>query len=155
MRIALAVVLLLAMPGTASARMPRAPHIEVIHAACPVDPDSSDACSYPDGRLYLDPGAPLDGLPFRRAHELGHLFDDEVMAPGDRIWFEKRIARGFGDWFRGITDERFADLYADCDLNLARDPDGTWAGGYGFDTMSDRRHFALCSAIVRVGARHI
>ena len=105
-------------------------------------------CTYPDGRVYVDP----DAGPFTLWHGIGHVFDFERLTPGKRVWF----ARAFhihGSWFGddSVDDdaqpteesgEAFADEYAACAMSIRA----------VVDDMPPKRHERICAAIRRIGS---
>lgn len=132
-------------------RMPLPPHVQIVAAPCPGDSQFEPDCSLPDGLIYISPSEVPAARPWVLAHELGHVFNEQVMTAGDRNWFLRRLAPGATRW--GTTlDERFADLYADCDTG-GRRHFGAFDGGDGKLQFSYARMARLCHAIQRAGAR--
>jgi hypothetical protein len=133
-------------------RVPLPPRYVIIHAACPDRDGLGLSCAYYDGRVYLAPGA----SDFAFWHELGHVFDAEVMTEGDRRWFMRRLSTRTTWWSRGPGDrspsELFADAYGICALGLHPDG-GEWIDAYGYEP-GRKRHRQICAAIGRVGERH-
>jgi hypothetical protein len=131
-------------------RVPSPPQYVIIRVACPDGIGGS--CAFHDGRVYLARGA----SDFAYWHELGHVFDAELLTDGDRRWFMGRLSRRTTWWSHGPGDpspfELFADAYATCALGLtpAR---GAWVDAYGY-RPGPKRHRQICSAIGRVGERH-
>jgi hypothetical protein len=134
--------------------MPRAPHIEITIGTCPDAAawgDMLEGCTYPDGHIYVS----ASSKPFLRAHEMGHVFDFEVLTDGDHHWFARMFGiRGpWSDWKREV----FADAYANCDLRTKPWADhgklvGLFEGGHGYNPPL-KRHRAICDAIKRIGRR--
>lgn len=142
----------------AHASVPLPPRFQFIAGPCPDNPSSGDTggCSFPDGRVYLldDVFHPAHWI---RAHELGHVFDSELLSAYDHHRFS-RLANVYGPWggpdvdadgySSGPLSEDFADAYGACLLNVAPD---RWSG-YGYDP-SLRLHRRVCAWIRRVAAR--
>lgn len=87
---------------------------------------------------------------FVTMHELGHVFDDEVLTPSERDTF-KRIARipasvGWGDP-PNAPAEKFAEAYRLCDLIGPRLPSVTWRYiGYEW-APTPKQHRLACTLI--------
>lgn len=156
LKAALALVLtaLLASPAIATAQTPRVPqpaNMTVIPAACPTG--DAPACAYQDGTIYIEPGQDQ----FVYWHEVGHIFDAELLTVGDRNWFTRMLGL-IGAWDQGSglqglrsPKERFADAYATCALGWRPDR-GPWADSYGYEPTL-KRHKQICAAINRIGER--
>lgn len=130
------------------------PPMLVIHAE-PCPSGQAVACaSEPTGEIFV----PAETDVFTRWHEVGHIFDFERLAPGDRAWFT-RMLRLKGVWDRGTgenhghvsPDERFADAYAACATRMRPDS-GSWESAYDYNP-TPRQYRAICSAIKRIAAR--
>jgi hypothetical protein len=115
---------------------------------CPGSP--YDAC-WDTTVLHLPTARGVD-LRWTLMHELGHVFDDRVLAAADRAAF-KRIIRYSGAWTAGDepSGERFAEAYAGCAL-YAHAPYGGLQGQYGYSAGPEtfRR---VCELIRRAAGR--
>lgn len=88
------------------------PTAYVHRADCP-DNSVSDACANPTTGEAWIPAIDLDR--FTLAHELGHLFDGQVLTDRDREWLRLVMRAPGGDWWQPDgAGEWFADYYADC-----------------------------------------
>lgn len=128
-----------ASAGAAGHAMPLPNGLRVIEEPCPVlgaNGLPADGCAYPDGTVYVRPGA----APFTRWHEIGHVFATQHLSSGDHHWF-MRVFHMRGAW----KSEVFADSYASCQV-------GMWDGGYTFFPSRQQKR-AICAAIRRVGVR--
>ena len=136
--------------------MPAPPNPVVHEEPCP---DGGGSCAYVDDTTDPRYGAWIDPThdEFDRAHELGHLFDAQVLTDEDRAWFTPRL--GFhpgtpwvGAEYEQSPSERFADAYAACDLGLIRRAHirgaliTTWYTQYGY-RPSQRTHRRVCFTI--------
>ncbi len=158
--IGLVATLALAAPAAAVATMngiPTPPRVTVVHAECP-DVGGSCADAYQEA-IYLAPGADR----FDRQHELGHLFDAELLDDAERnaltplLGVDAPWEQGTGEdcWSAACPSERFADAYAACRLKLY--PEGhrrrehvvtDWQTAYGYNpTVAVHRR--MCRAIMR------
>jgi hypothetical protein len=162
----LAVATLGLFPAVAGAQVgvplpPRMP--TMTRAPCPGEPAApgcaipgiAEGCSDPAGCVFL----PSDYMRrYNRWHELGHIFDAQVLTERDRWRFTRLLGFGGGPWLRGTgvhggmrsPSEWFADAYAHCALGL----DGRFRAGqvlrivvaYGYDP-SPRQSDRVCAAI--------
>jgi hypothetical protein len=164
-----AVGAIVATPAHAAPRVPLPPRMPtVIHGPCPDNPDvvacaatevtpdgaGGYVCADPDGCIWL-----TDRDRFTRDHELGHVFDAQVLDDRDRARFTRLLGFPRGrPWFaaNGGTSpgEDFADIYAMCRLNITpwghRRKNGTIVGStpISYDSMpSAARYRAMCSAM--------
>jgi hypothetical protein len=143
----IAAVLALAAPAVADAsRVPLPPRLTVHHAPCPYNPvgtlQEDRACSG-DEDVWISSRADR----FDRWHEIGHVFDAQVLTDSDREYLTRLLGIKPGEWVRDSyrdPSEFFADAYAACALGL--DPDHHWVTGYGYEPTR-RQHHAVCNAI--------
>jgi hypothetical protein len=132
-------------------RMPLPPRFTIHHEVCP---DYDGSCAWPEtGEIWLPPGAGR----FARWHELGHIFDYQVLTDADRAWFTPQLgfpsnrpweAANYDDESPGFTEpaERFADAYAHCALRTV--PSSIVSYGY---LPGPRTHRRVCTAIALLG----
>ena len=166
----LTLVVAVASPAAIRARVPLPPRLPtVIYAPCPDNQDAAGCaaveitpdghggfvCADADGCIWLADR----GDRFARAHELGHIFDAQVLDDRDRARFTRLLGfrRGrpwFSDDDRASPGEVFADLYAECRLNITpwghRRKGGVIVGAtpISYDsTPSPARYRAMCAAI--------
>lgn len=141
--------------------MPQPPRVTVHHADCPDYADGGSCADMATNEIWL---APNSGS-FERWHEIGHLFDAQVLTDPDRAWF-MRAFRMTGEWVRGTgdeclgkrcPDELFADAYAACANDLrpeGRRRDGMtvsdWTTSYGYFPTA-RQHRRVCNGIAVIG----
>ena len=140
-------------------RKPFPPRFEIRYEPCPTAPWALGCADVESGIVYLD----TDDR-FTRWHELGHLFDWQLLTDTDRTMFTRLL--GFDaetPWWSddamydriGISpSEQFADAYASC--ALGRSPAGhgepggrtvvEWATGYDY-YPTVRQHQRICNAI--------
>jgi hypothetical protein len=133
--------------------MPTPPGIVVVHPdPCPSAPDWAAGCALPDIRaIYLGPGA---RTPDRFLHELGHIFDHDVMTDPLRAVFAATIhhpSAWAGAPSINLPQEQFAEAYALCALHHTIR--GTWYGMYGY-TATATPHRAGCAVIVLAAQHH-
>jgi hypothetical protein len=166
-RPATAALLLLALtPAAAGAAIPRTPpYVTVIHASCPDAPTSDPAsCADPaDATIYLMRGSDQ----FARQHELGHLYDAELLDDTERAAITPLLGAPAGTpWTRDdcvqhlCPNEMVADAYAACRLGLEPQPfrrhgrriSTGWQTSYGYSPATNRRHARTCAAISRAAA---
>lgn len=155
----IAIAFTLATPAVAS--VPRVyappPVAHIIRQPCPHNFGVEvNGCAYPQtATIYI--GRNPD--PQTVEHELSHLYDEQVLTPGDRNYL-KRIM-GFAahvPWtLEGdltMPDEQFADARMSCvlGLNPRRADDYIWGVASGY-YASPKRHRRVCSAIARLDAR--
>jgi hypothetical protein len=154
----LVVLLLLAVPATAEARMPPPPQYTVKHSECPYYAERGESgvtcADLATGTVWL---AHPDR--FSLEHEKGHLFDAQVLTDQDRAHFT-RLLRLSGPWDQGTGEgagrgpsEVFADAYAYCATGwtpVKRSRNGMLVGGqviaYGY-FPSVRRYRRVCFTI--------
>lgn len=119
-------------------------------------------CSNPAGCIWLNEDADR----YDRMHELGHIFDAQVLTDRDRRRFTRLLGLGQRPWQKTymtpggvVTDdfdspnEWFADAYAHCALRL----DGRLHHGVGRSVVAyfepgPRLYDRLCAAIRFVAA---
>lgn len=165
--LAAALLLALAEPAVAkprslldTLRAPMPPHATFVQGRAPGVP--ADAIS----AMQTDPAAGTvyyTGLldPSLRAHEVGHLFDSQILSDGDRNYFQRKFFAdtGAGAWSRGTgatqggllsPNERFADWYMNA--AIGNDPSHSWASAYA--TAPDPKAFRqFTKALDRLGRR--
>lgn len=141
-------MVLLALPAAASAgRMPRPPVLRVSADRCP---DAGGPCAS-SSTIYVDGSSDR----FIRAHEIGHLFDAQLLTDSDRAWFMRAMHLP-GPWVQGSgwpdgaasPSEWFADYYAACDTGI--NPNREWVASYA-PQLNYGRLARLCWAIAAVG----
>lgn len=141
----------------ANASMPTPPSAPVVRDVCPYA-EWAQGCVDGD-TAYVKPGAG----PFVYWHELGHLYDDQVLSDAHRAKYQA-LTNDHGEWLPdwspdGSPSERFADAYAICAMHATgrRQYGMTWwdrpgdrvyvsAGSYGY-TQPLRRHRRVCQLI--------
>jgi hypothetical protein len=133
----------------AASKVPTAPGTVVVDLhACPGT--EYDGC-WDTTVLHLPTARGVD-LRWTLMHELGHVFDDRVLTPADRVAF-KRAIRYPAPWTTGAepAGERFAEAYAGCAI-YSRAPYGGLQGEYGYQAGPEtfRR---VCELIRRAAAR--
>jgi hypothetical protein len=122
--------------------------------ACPYYEDRV-SCARPDtGEIWLAPGAGR----FEMWHELGHVFDHDVLTDPQRDWFTRVLrfdpgtpwddGTGFGT--RGPS-EVFADAFATCATRKRPQRRGAWVvstheAAYGWNYTRDE-YRRVCTAI--------
>lgn len=147
--------------------MPFPPRFAIHHEPCPdYLPEISSCADQETAEIWLAP----DASRFERWHELGHLFDAQVLDERARSWFTPLL--GFpadAPWFedygnefaRAMPGERFADAYAACALDLR--PGGRlrgrlrvadWETAYGYQPTT-RAHHRICNGIVVLALVHV
>lgn len=115
---------------------------------------------------YADPDTntihiPLDGVhKFVKAHEVGHLFDAQILTDGDRRYFTRLMRAPAGPWsYANTSDPRgeispqewFADYYGAAATGLTP-ANGVSPGSYA--EIDDRRMRAFEKAMSRLMVRH-
>lgn len=131
------------------------PRALVVYGPCP-DATAASACTYADqGLIY----APKGTSRFAIEHERGHVFDQQLLGPGERHALQGAMGlpesrpwrTGTGLTAEGLSSpsERFADLYAACRLRL--DPETRWESAY--DYQPSRRAFRHACGVVRRAGR--
>jgi hypothetical protein len=161
----LAVLVLLAVgAGPAdAARVPLPPQVTVHEdTPCPDDVDVLGCADVEAATVYVG-----DGSRFTRWHEVGHLFDHQMLTDANRAWLTRRLGFQVGTpWFEDYADdlsqtmpgEQFADAYAAC--ALGKTPAGRrhrggvivndWFTAYGYSPTA-RQHRRICNAIAVFG----
>ena len=145
---------------------PLPPRFEIRYEPCPdYLPEITSCADQENAVIWLAPDADR----FTRWHELGHLFDAQLLTDADRAWFTARLGFAAGTPWIGDDDawaeyggmvvpaEHFADAYAMCALGLSpggrRGRDGRievgWIDTYGY-MPSVRQHRRICDAITRL-----
>lgn len=94
---------------------------------------------------------------YDRAHEVGHLFDSQILSPGDRNFFQKLMHAPSGAWNQGSAadtgggpSEWFGDYYAAAVVDM--DPDHEMLGNYA--QIGPKRLKRFEQALGRLGRRH-
>src|SRR5919201_4721423 len=115
--------------------IPGPPVVTVVHGACPDAPEGGSCADPARAVVYLD-----SDDDFTRQHELGHLFDAQLLDDAERAALAPLLdAPADPPWDAGTDaecidvvcpSERFADAYATCRLKWS--PGGDWADGYGY-----------------------
>jgi hypothetical protein len=157
----LVVALLLLAAPAANAGVPAPPRVTYIHARPPGMETDPTFRAGADGETIYYVGR-LD--PFVRNHELGHVFDDELLNDGDRHFFTRMMGLR-GPWVQAPTEvlgalqggdrspnEWFADWYANA--RLGNDPARAWVYGYA-DMPSARTFHQFIAAVTRVYHRRM
>lgn len=166
---AILATILLAASAHAS-RMPAPPSI-TIHENTPCPeylPDEYSCTDQDTGEIWLLP----DAGRFDRQHEIGHLFDAQILTDQDRAWFTRTLGFKTGTpWFGDygafvetaslagtLPGEQFADAYAAC--ALGKTPAGhrkrngmivsDWIDAYGYHPTV-RQHRRICNVIAVLG----
>lgn len=95
--------------------------------------------------------------PFAKAHEIGHLFDHQVLSDGDRRFFQKLMHAPAGEWRAGTglaglksPSEWFADYYGSAVLGV----DPTHANEAAYASIGPKRLRRFEQAMQRLGKRH-
>jgi hypothetical protein len=143
----LALILAVSTPAQA-ARVPLPDGVTVTVAPCPGYPDALGCAVAATATVYVRSAKDRE----TRAHELGHLWDAQVLTDDDRAWFSKRLGRPRLPWTRspGQTSngELFAEAYARCAVPLKRGRGEESVYGYNLD---GQRHRQICAAIQVLG----
>lgn len=139
--------------------VPMAPRVQFVHGTMPGDTGASTEVSAAatdgaSGTVYYQ--QPLSD--YARAHEIGHLFDHQILTDGDRRYFSRLLqVPGEGDWRRGTgsngmesPSEWFADYYAAAATNL--DPRRGSVASYA--SVGPKRLVRFTKALDRLGRRH-
>lgn len=152
----------LAQIAVSLAFIPGPPVVNVVY-------EPIDASINGDGALvsaYADQGTntihlPVGGAhPFVRAHEVGHLFDSQVLTDGDRRFFQRIMGAPAGPWSYVDTGEVngylspaewFADYYGAAAAGLTIDRGHSPPGSYALITEKRMRRFQ--NAMARLGKR--
>ena len=145
----LACVLPFAASAGAQSFVPAPPVVNRVVAACPgLGAADQRPCSGAPSTVYWDPAWPD---PAAWQHELGHLFDYQVLTDADRAAFQ-RIIHLAGPWRPGTgaagPAEFFAVAYSQCALHSSVRRASTL--GYGYRT-TPKRHQAVCDLIRNAG----
>ncbi|HTE62136.1 MAG TPA: hypothetical protein VK631_17420 [Solirubrobacteraceae bacterium] len=144
-------------------RKPFPPRFEIRYEPCPdYLPEITSCADQENAVIWLAPDADR----FARWHELGHLFDAQLLTDADRAWFTALLDFEASTPWTGHYDawveyggavvpaEHFADAYAMCALGLSpagrQRRDGSievgWTDAYGYNP-SVRQHRAICAQI--------
>lgn len=169
-----------AVPAQANdPRVPMPPHVSVLRQACAgYDSSQVAGCASTETSIEIKPGSG----PAVYWHEVGHLFDYQVLDDHYRDAFRMITHDGRGWWGEDVLladgtlnpsynppGERFAGAYSMCamqhtgrplygadSVTYTRDgrkrPDAVW-GDYGY-RASWRRHQRVCALIWHAGGRH-
>jgi len=136
--------------ASAEAKMPRPPLLHVSAAGCPSGWFGPCAVAA-TATIYITPGTDR----YARSHEIGHLFDAQVLTDPDRAVLT-RMMRMTGPWDQGSLPETdrsphewFADYYAACDLGIW--PPDEWAGAYVRRAPPRNRVRRVCNIITVIG----
>jgi hypothetical protein len=120
-------------------------HVAVYLMPCPIGPDWAAGCTYAPYRLvFLGPDARSRD---RFLHEVGHLFDDDVMNLATRRRFKALVgtaAPWYGDATSDPPAEQFAEAYSLCARH--RSLNQMYFGMYGY-TPSPSVHAQVCALI--------
>ena len=147
-----ACALVFASSAGAQSLVPAPPVVNRVVAACPgLSGSDQRPCSGAPSTVYWNPAWPD---PAAWEHELGHLFDYQVLTDADRAAFQ-RIVGVTGAWRPGTgaagPAEYFAVAYSQCALHRTVRRSNTL--GYGYRT-TPRRHQAVCELIRSAYQRH-
>lgn len=180
MRLLLAIALVLALGHTsAMAARPKPPPSLLTHLAGPknytpaplrysiltgkIDPSQINGGTEMVG-AYADPATATvhvqpDPSPFAVTHELGHLFDSQILTEGDRRYFTRIMHAPGGPWNRGEAtgkvdgnispNEWFSDYYG----AMATGFDANEGGIGSFAVMTPKRLHNFEAALGRLGKR--
>lgn len=127
--------------------MPAPPTVRYVHGAYPGHPDLGQATDTGNATIYWQGDGPLGAFP--RAHEVGHLFDAQVLNDGDRRYFQRLMHAPGGAWDQGTGNqggtgspvEWFADYYG--------------AAATGFDPRPSTRGGADISSYAIIGPKRL
>lgn len=143
------------MTWVALGLMPLPPIIDLQPSPCPVAGIPA-GCALSPSRAYVDPSFFEDREQMRLVtlHEIGHLFDYQVMTPRARMVFRFFI-RDRRPWRSppNSPHERFATAYSLCAVydRPPSDPDvyqrGRWYGEYGL-SLSDQMKRNVCNLVI-------
>lgn len=117
------------------------PDAQIMFEACPDSDGFTDACSFDDGRVYVQqvPGYPARTIRANLYHELGHRYATA------RILARFRQITGMQRRSAWLVGERFADAYANCAFDALP---GSWRWVDGYDYNPTRRvQRRVCGAI--------
>ena len=142
---------------------PFPPRFTIRYEPCPTAPEALGCADVETGDVYV-----RTRDRFARWHELGHVFDWQVLTDADRAWFTRllRFPPETPWWSddamqegEGVSpSEQFADAYAAC--GMGRSPAGRrvqsrvvveWTTGYDY-YPTVRQHQRICTLIVRIGS---
>lgn len=161
--LAVLAALLLTAPAQAG-RMPAPPHVWAHHEANPACGEFPCA-DQATGEIWL----PAQTRRFDLFHEVGHIFDAQVLTDANRAWLISMLDFDADTpwldpspehWVGGgaiSPGERFADAYAACSLGMS--PRGhmedhrrvvDWETAYGYYPTA-RRHQRICNALLIYG----
>jgi hypothetical protein len=132
-----------------AARVPTPPGLVTLRVApCPVAPSAAGCVFRGRSEIFLSPSS---GDRRRLLHELGHVFDQQVMTAAARARFQALVRRR-GAWASSAggdsAEEQFAEAYALCAQR--RRLTDTHFGMYDY-TPTPTRHAAACR-IIRAAA---
>jgi hypothetical protein len=130
-----------------ASRMPVVDGTVAVHLeACPPRPELDGCVLFGSPRrIYLRPDSRWSRITLY--HELGHMFDLELMDEADRRRFASLLGQPGQGWWDGEEPpaERFAEAYALCSRYRRLRAMPSWTGyGYG---LSPRHHRRLCRRI--------
>lgn len=147
---------LLASYAAAVGLVPAPPVVNIVEGRAPgVDPAAmGTAATDPNTSTIYHEGA-LD--PATKAHEVGHLFDSEVLTDGDRHYFQRVMQAPAGAWQSGTglhggatsPSEWFADYYQAAALHL--DPSKQNEAAYA--SIGPKRLHRVEAALERLARR--
>ena len=147
---------------------PFPPKFEIRYEPCPdYLPEITSCADQENAVIWLAPDADR----FDRWHELGHLFDAQLLTDADRAWFTPLLGfepgmPWFGDYdafverhdlSATLPGEQFADAYAACAIGLKPQGErrggllvGKWTTAYGYQPTA-RQHRLICAQILSLG----
>ena len=144
--------------------------LKLVWGGCPWWGGQADACTDQYTTIWIRPKVDSSmGKRFVLLHEVGHVFDANVLTDSDRARL-LRIMQERQSWldldpglFYGSARERFGDVYAACATLGPKMPDSqvVWfdngrhprwinSGSYGWDP-SPQQHAAACRLIMAAG----
>lgn len=136
--------------------VPAPPHITYVTSLPAGDENTtSDEADPATGTVYTNGNTGR----FARGHETGHIFDAEILTPGDRNYFQRILQAPTGPWNRGTgatieglrsPSEWFADYYGAAAMHL--DPTRELVSAYA--PIGPVRLARFEAALGRVGRRH-
>lgn len=152
---ALVAVVLYAPPAGAASASGRASAIAatsgvtVTYTACPGYPNAAGCFDRDTDTIYVAQRGDNSTL----WHELGHVFDRDLLTDSDRRWIARMVGMPRRAWFaaegRESPAERFADVYAECKMGTRSRPGRMRLTGYGFVIAGGAtgRYRRICVAI--------
>jgi hypothetical protein len=153
---------ILATLAAVAALVPAPPVVN--YAYGPVDPNLNEQSNAPvsgyadtsTNTVYL----PVEHSAFMKAHEVGHLFDTQILSDGDRRFFQRTMGMPAGPWDHGAAygtadlgqspSEWFADYYGAIAAGFTRPG---WNVG-SFAVITPKRAKKVHQALKRVARRH-